>query len=155
MKFLQAARSTAIALLFFFIGMSCFTLATAEEELPELMRELQQLTHKLSLATHHKNAELSRYYLEKSIELVEKIQEKIPEDHRLPIAVFIDRFSRPAYGSMNVLLAPTNQEFNPAELKPAMDGIIESCNACHKATNVGFIKIVNATSNHSNQDFKP
>ncbi len=126
----------------------------ADAELTAAMQKLQQLTHKLSLATHHQNRELSRYYLDESMLLLEQIQDTTPEDKGMPIAVHIDRFAKPAYFPMKILLMPTNEEFNPDDMKPAMDKIIDSCNKCHEATKVEYIKIINATNNPFNMDFE-
>lgn len=127
--------------------------AAVEEELATPMGQLQQLTHKLSLATQARNVPLSRFYLEESISLIEEIQVRIPEYQNLPIAVHLERFAIPPYRQMQVILRVSNDELDPGALDPAMDAIIDSCNACHRATNYGFIRIRRSTENPFNQDF--
>ena len=127
----------------------------AQEELATPMSQLQQLTHKLNLASHHKNTELARFYMEESLILLNEIQETIPEYQRIPVAVFIDRFAKPAYAPLQILLRRENKEFNPEDLKPAMQKVIDSCNACHEASKFEFIKINYTTNNPYNQDFNP
>ena len=126
-----------------------------EKELATPMAQLQQLTHKLNLATHHNNPKLARFYLEESLIMLADIQENIPEYRRLPIAIFIDRFAKPAYEPLKDLLREENKEHNPKELKSAMQGVVKSCNACHAASKFDFIKIKYSTNNPYNQDFKP
>lgn len=146
---------TLFALTMFVITLINRPLAAAEEELATPMAQLQTLTHKLNLATHHKNPELIRFYLEESLVMLGDIQETIPEYQQLPIAVFIDRFARPAYAPLQVLLRKSGNALNPDELKTAMQSVINSCNSCHEATKFGFIKITYNTDNPFNQDFNP
>jgi hypothetical protein len=146
------ARTLAVAWL---VIASAPAPARAEEELATAMTELQKLTHKLSLATHHKNRTLSQFYLSEYKVMLEDIQDKIPEYEGIPVAVFIERFAKSPYHEMHIKIRDGNAEYSPDNLKPLMDGIIDSCNACHAASKVGHIKITNATNNPFNQDFSP
>lgn len=123
-------------------------------ELALLMSDLQRLTHKLALSASAGNAELSAFYLHESLEQLQAIQEEAPEYENLPIAVLIDRMARPAYEPFKAELE--KKPLDKERLLATLDGIIQSCNACHAATQHGFIQITRGTDvNPFNQSFLP
>jgi hypothetical protein len=126
----------------------------AAPELALLMGDLQRLTHKMALSAHEGNAPLAGFYLHESLEQLKAIQAEAPEYERLPIALLIDRLALPAYEPFKAVL--TEQPLNRDRLMNTLDGIIQSCNACHVATEHGFIHITRGTEvNPFNQSFKP
>jgi hypothetical protein len=126
--------------------------STATPELALLMGDLQRLTHKLALSADAGNAELAAFYLHESQEQLRKIQTEAPEYENLPIALLIDRLAHPAYASMQEAVAAKDKE----RMLAGVDSIIQSCNACHTATQHAFIRITPGTeSNPFNQSFAP
>lgn len=126
----------------------------AAPELALLMGDLQRLTHKMALSAHEGNAPLAGFYLHESLEQLKAIQAEAPEYERLPIALLIDRLALPSYEPFKAAL--TEQPLNHDRLMSTLDGIIQSCNACHATTEHGFIRITRGTEvNPFNQSFKP
>ena len=126
-----------------------------EKELATYMGELQRITHKLSLAAQAKNSELTRFYLHESLEILEGMQEELPEYEDIPVAIFIERFALPAYEPLRKHFKKKSKKNKGKELTALAKPVIDSCNQCHAATKFGFIKITEAKSNPFNQDFKP
>lgn len=121
-------------------------------ELALLMGDLQRLTHKLALSADAGNAELAAFYLHESQEQLRKIQSEAPEYENLPVALLIDRLAHPAYAPMQMALNAKDQQ----RMIAGLDSIIQSCNACHMATQHGFIRITRGTEvNPFNQSFAP
>jgi hypothetical protein len=125
-------------------------------ELAPYMGVLGRLTHKLALSVEAENVTLARFYAYEAIEQLREIQRVVPEYRGHPIALQIDRI---AFSPIERLLetldevAPSHPETTP---RRALEGVIESCNACHRATRHEFIRIVPATDvNPFNQDFSP
>ena len=123
-------------------------------ELALLMGDLQRLTHKLALSADAANSELVNFYLHECLEQLKTIQTEAPEYEGLPIAVLVDRMALPSYESLK-----TAASVKPADretMLAGLDAIIGSCNACHLATQHGFIRINRGTEvNPFNQSFKP
>lgn len=131
------------------------TTAQAREEPPELatfMGELQRLTHKLILSTTAQNTELANFYLYESLEILNEIQEQVPEYEDIPVAVHLDRLALPAYEPLKDLLQESEQ-VSADDWNNATDAIIDSCNACHRATRFEFIRIQRNNHNPFAQDF--
>ena len=135
-------------------GLAPLLVAEPVPELALLMGDLQRLTHKMALSAHEGNAPLAGFYLHESLEQLKAVQSEAPEYERLPIALLIDRLALPAYEPFKAAL--TEQPLNRDRLMSTLDGIIQSCNACHAATEHGFIRITRGTEvNPFNQSFKP
>lgn len=123
-------------------------------ELALLMGDLQRLTHKLALSADAGNADLTAFYLHESLEQLRKIQTSAPEYEGLPIAVLIDRMALPSYESLRASVAEKSTDRQ--KLLGGLDAVIGNCNACHTATQHGFIRITRGTEvNPFNQSFKP
>jgi hypothetical protein len=121
-------------------------------ELALLMGDLQRLTHKLALSADAGNAELAAFYLHESQEQLRKIQTEAPEYENLPIALLIDRLAHPAYAPMQEAVRVKDVK----RMREGMNAIVQSCNACHTATQHAFIRITPGTeSNPFNQSFAP
>ncbi len=127
--------------------------AAHTEELATYMGELQRLTHKLSLSTRARNPELAKFYLYESLIVLEDMQNNVPEYRGIPVAVYLDRFALPAYEPLKRLV---ESEKRPAQAQwdEATMTVIDSCNACHKATQFEFIKIQRNTHNPFPQRFE-
>lgn len=125
--------------------------AEQPEELAEYMGTLQRYTHKLSLAIDAGNTELAGFYMYESLALLEVIQETFSEYESIPVALYVDRYGLSGYDPLKALFrqeAPA-----PDKLSQAMDGIINSCNACHVASGFDFLKIKRNPANPFLQDF--
>ncbi|MEQ1749668.1 MAG: hypothetical protein ABL974_09620 [Prosthecobacter sp.] len=121
-------------------------------ELALLMGDLQRLTHKLALSADAGNTELAAFYLHESQEQLRKIQSEAPEYENLPVALLIDRMAHPAYSPMQEAVVAKDKE----RMLAGIDSIIQSCNACHTATQHAFIRITPGTEvNPFNQSFAP
>lgn len=121
-------------------------------ELALLMGDLQRLTHKLALSADAGNAELVSFYLHESLEQLKTIQTTAPEYERLPIALLIDRLGLPAYATLQT--AVTEKPVIRERLLQGLDAVVLSCNACHVATQHGFLRITRGTEvNPFNQSF--
>ncbi len=121
-------------------------------ELALLMGDLQRLTHKLALSADAGNAELAAFYLHESQEQLRKIQTEAPEYENLPIALLIDRLAHPAYAPMQEAVRVKDVK----RMREGMNAIVQTCNACHTATQHGFIRITPGTEvNPFNQSFAP
>ncbi len=127
------------------------------EPVPELatyMGELQRLTHKLALSADAGNFPLVEMYTHESLLQVRKIQAEVPEYEGQPVALLIDRMGLPAYEAIQKAVA--DQSDDPAVLLPAVEQIVQSCNACHVAAQRGAIRITLGTDkNPFNQTFEP
>lgn len=124
----------------------------AAVELAPYMGTLQTLTHKLSLSVAHDNPELAAFYLYESQEQLETIKEQVPEYRGQPIALLIDRLITPQFAP----LAQAIEAGQAADTAAALARLIDSCNACHRASGHAFIRITNRSDiNPFNQDFAP
>jgi len=121
-------------------------------ELALLMGDLQRLTHKLALSADAGNAELAAFYLHESQEQLRKIQTEAPEYENLPIALLIDRLAHPAYAPMQEAVRVKDVK----RMREGMNAIVQSCNACHTASQHAIIRITPGTEvNPFNQSFAP
>lgn len=130
-------------------------LAPPQEELAEYMGQLQTYTHKLSLSAGAKNAPLAQLYLHESLALLQTIQEKFPEYERIPVALLIDRIALAGYEPLKAELGKPVAELDLAALDKGMEAIIHTCNACHIASQVPFIRIERNSFNPFLQSFQP
>ncbi|GAB3382525.1 hypothetical protein NCG89_12400 [Spongiibacter taiwanensis] len=120
-------------------------------ELAPYMTELQQLTHKLSLSVAAKNPALAEFYLYESLQVINTIQEQVPEYRGIAVAVLLDQIARPHYDGLTQALAQPDT----ARWQPSVNALIDSCNQCHQATQHGLIKIRLNPNNPYLQDFRP
>lgn len=126
----------------------------APPELALLMGDLQRLTHKMALSANEGNAVLAAFYMHESLEQLKAIQEDSPEYEGQPVAMLIDRIARPAYEPFRQ--AVTGKQADKERMLTALDGVIQSCNQCHVATQHPLIQITRGTDvNPFNQSFKP
>lgn len=126
----------------------------AAPELALLMGDLQRLTHKMALSANEGNGQLAAFYMHESLEQLKVIQKDSPEYEGQPVAVLIDRMALPAYEPFRqAAMAETPDK---ERMLTALDGVIQSCNQCHIATQHPLIKITRGTEvNPFNQSFKP
>lgn len=127
------------------------------EPVPELatsMGELQRLTHKLALSADAGNFPLVELYAHESLLQIRKIQAEVPEYEGQPVALLIDRMGLPGYEAIQKAIADRTND--PEILVRAVGQLVQSCNACHAATQRGAIRITLGTDhNPFNQSFAP
>lgn len=127
------------------------------EPVPELatyMGELARLTHKLALSADAGNFDLVEMYTHESLLQVKKIQEEVPVYEGQPVALLIDRMGLPGYEAIQKAVADRSDD--PKVLLPAVENVVQSCNACHIAAQRGAIRITLGTDkNPFNQSFEP
>lgn len=125
-------------------------------ELAPYMAELGRLFHKLALSIEADNPELARFYAYESQVQLERTQEDVPVYNGLPIAILIERYALPSLGALDRRLADPETRQDRSLLFSALDDALARCNACHVATDHGFLRITRGTEvNPFNQDFRP
>ena len=117
-----------------------------EPGLAALMAQLQVYTHKLDLSAQAGNEQLVAFYLHELEELTEEIVEGVPE------------YDGHAIGDLTAaMLAPVIDGIEDAlqdgSGDAAMDKLVDACNACHRATEHGYIVIKRTNANPFNQVF--
>jgi hypothetical protein len=127
--------------------------SSAEEpELAISMAQLQYFAHKLALSVEARNAELAGFYLHEVEEVAGAIRDGVPEYDGFPIG--------PLVGAM---LMPHLERLEEALENPGWDAVeqtlglvVDGCNACHQATDHGFIVIEREPgANPYMQSFQP
>jgi hypothetical protein len=152
-------RSFAVVAAIPLAALGAQTLVPVEESepAPELalyMGELQRLTHKLALSADAGNYALVEMYAHESLLQIRKIQTEVPEYEGQPIALLIDRMGLPGYAALEKAVA--DRAADPEILLPAVEQVVQSCNACHIAAQRGAIRITLGTDkNPFNQSFEP
>ena len=113
-----------------------------------LMGTLQVYLHKLDLSVQHDNAELAGFYVHELEEAVETIGTEIDSYDGYPVGQLTTGTMIAPIEALEAAMASgqgTDQ---------AMNGLVNACNACHAATDHGFIEITRAHSNPFNQSFE-
>ncbi len=123
------------------------------DETPELagyMTSLQQYTHKFALAVDAENTELAEFYLHEMEELAEKIREDVPTYEGYEIAKLTGSFLVTSFEPVDKAVESADW----AEARKQLKSMIQKCNACHDATDHGFIRLTAGfDKNPYNQDF--
>ncbi len=125
-------------------------LANGDVDLLSKMSQLQYLTHKAELAVEHENRPLAGFYAHELHEVLEAV-ETIDSYDGLPVGKLADRVLGPALRTFDARI----DEGNWPAAEEALDGVVRSCNACHDATEHGFIRIRRDAGNRYMQDFAP
>jgi len=116
------------------------------------MKDMQYWSHKLALSVGAENAELADFYHHELEEAVEDLIDSIETYDGFAIAQLTE-----------VMLVPTLDAVEDAidegdwtEARSAVSAMVQSCNACHVATDHGFIRITEGFDvNPFNQSFAP
>lgn len=134
------------------LALICLAPATspAEGDLISLMSLLQTFTHKLQLALDHRNGELAGFYLHEIEETLEAVEE-IAEYDGFPVGQLAGAMLGPAVSRLEAAL----EGDGPADATREVDALISACNACHTATEHGFIVIRRTDVNPYAQSFEP
>ncbi|MEX2671749.1 MAG: hypothetical protein WD294_06530 [Phycisphaeraceae bacterium] len=126
-----------------------------EHDHPELapaMGELQRFSQKLGYSIEGENQPLAGFYIHELEEVFAEITAEIPEYDGHEIATLVQTMGVP-------VLETVEQAVHDADWPTALENyqaLIASCNACHAATEHGFIQITPATGEPPfNQRFTP
>jgi hypothetical protein len=123
-----------------------------EPGLVEFMAHVQSHHAKLWLAGNARNWDLADYQVDELKELLEEIAKRIPVYKDVPVGKMIEANTMGPIGDIeNAIKASDSKAF-----ASAFDKLTAACNACHEASNRGFIVIQRpATSPFPNQAFAP
>ena len=127
----------------------CFVQADEEEELVQYMSSLQYFAHKTSLALESHNKPLAAFYTHELEEVIEEL-EKVDSYDGYPVGDLVESKLEPSFEDFEAALKSEN--WNKASLK--FDSLIQACNACHKATDHGFIRVERPSVNPFMQSFE-
>lgn len=121
-----------------------------EVELAVAMGQLQTYTHKYALAVEANNHELASFYLHEVEESVEGIAEDVPSYEGYDINQLIEQYLEPEIEPTEEALESKNWD----EIRKQTIKLVDTCNACHEASDHGFVKITPGFDNNPfNQDF--
>lgn len=127
----------------------------ASEPTPELanyMSRLQYFSHKLALSVDAKNTDAAAFYFHEVKELVEAVKEEVPEYEGYDISRLTENMLEPKIALADSALHSNNWK----ETRIGMVALIDACNACHHATDHGFIQVTPGfNDNPYNQVFEP
>lgn len=114
------------------------------------MHFIQQWTHKLGLSIEAQNTESVDFYHHELEEGIEELIETIDEYDGFPISDLASGFMIPVIESLED--AFDSGDWNLIRSRYSV--LVQACNACHAATDHGFIKITEGFGNNPfNQDF--
>lgn len=115
--------------------------APVGERLDAQMDRLQRRTSKLGLAIDARNLRLAAYYLETLDGSLDAIAASVPEQDGYPIARLIDQVARPALAPLDEALTVRSWP----RVEAAYGALIETCNACHAATERDYLVMLPAS----------
>jgi hypothetical protein len=126
--------------------------AAEDPELAVMMTRMQYFTHKLVLSIENRNIELAAFYHHELEEVTEDVIARVPSYDGYPVADLTRSMLLPAIGTIEDGLASRDWVTIDDRLKR----MIETCNACHAATDHAFIRIQPQFDiNPFLQDFRP
>lgn len=123
--------------------------AEGDIELVENMAKLQYFTHKTALAIDHKNSELVGFYTHELEEYIEEAS-TVERYHGQPVGKLIQAMLVPSFEDFEAALKKGDWKKTSAQF----DRLLHSCNACHDATEHGYIQIERSNDNPFMQSFK-
>ncbi|MFU8878560.1 MAG: hypothetical protein ACNA7E_10495 [Wenzhouxiangellaceae bacterium] len=123
----------------------------SEPALIDNMTLLQRFSHKLDLSIRHRNAELVDFYAHEIEETLADTM-RIDEYHGKPIGELAGAMLQPALERFERALESGDPpDWDTVEAR--FDDYVAACNACHQATEFGFIRIRRTEANPFMQDF--
>ncbi len=106
-------------------------------ELAKAMGYLQTYSHKLYLAGENENWKLSEFYAHEIEETIEEIENAKVVDEGYDISALVGTMTNPAFEKVEKSIHDKNAKAFADSYKL----LIQSCNACHQATEHQFVKI--------------
>jgi len=133
------------------------TMAMASEEgedhdLIGNMGALQYFSHKLDLSIRARNRELVDFYAHEIEETIEATTE-IEEYHGKPVGKLTEGMLAPAFERFEQALDDESGSWET--IGGRFGELVDACNACHQATEYGFINIQRTEANPYMQSFEP
>ena len=123
-----------------------------EPGLIEFMLTVQSHHAKLWLAGNASNWDLAEYQADELKELIEDIATRVPVYKDVPVGKMIEASSLPPLGDVEKAIKARDGK----AFASAFDKLTAACNACHEASNRGFIVIQRpAAAAFPNQSFAP
>lgn len=113
------------------------------------MGSLQYFAHKTHLSLNAKNQELANFYAHEIEEQLEELDD-IKEYHGQPIGKLSKSMLVPSFEAFEASLKAGDWDAAQQKFKT----VIDTCNACHQATEHGFIKIELSDKNPYMQSFE-
>lgn len=132
--------------LIFFIGTSDNAMADGDAELASWMSQMQVYLHKLDLSVQAENEKLISFYLHELEELSEEIVGEVDTYDGFPVGELTESMLIPRIEEME-------ESLEGGDVSASLTRLIDTCNACHVATDHGYIRITKVGSNPFNQDF--
>jgi len=131
--------------------------ATASEEdedhnLIGLMGQMQYFSHKLDLSIRHGNRKLVDFYVHEIEETIEATTE-IEAYHDKPVGELTEAMLTPAFERLEQALG--DEDGGWEKIDGRFGELVDACNACHMATEYGYIKIRRTDANPYMQSFEP
>jgi hypothetical protein len=114
-----------------------------------LMERMQTYTHKLQLSVEARNEPLAHFYLHELEETSDYVAENIAHYHDYPVGPLVREMLLPRIEDLED--AVEAGEWAAADTRFA--DMLRACNACHVATNHGYVQIAPAAGNPFAQDF--
>ena len=127
---------------------------SGEIDLLTLMTTLQTMTHKTQLALDAGNAPLAGFYAHELEEATGALIEIVQYDDH-PIGKLARRLLVPSINALETALRQPPSDATLDGARQALDAMVVQCNACHEATDHGFIVIERNAANPFAQSFKP
>lgn len=119
-------------------------------ELVSYMSRLQYFAHKVDLAIGARNRKLADLYAHELEEYLEKVEEvDAYDDH--PVGDLAESMVMPRVERLEEVLEEDDWEATSA----AFGELVAGCNACHEATDHGYIRIERSAGNPYMQSFEP
>jgi hypothetical protein len=105
------------------------------------MSELQRYSQKLGYAIEGENQRLADFYMHEIDAVLSEIEAEVPVYSGIAIPEHVRALMRPS-------VEPVGQAIDAEDWEQAQqryEAMISACNACHNATDFGFIKITPAS----------
>jgi len=131
------------------LSMGISAVHASEVDLVGTMGSLQYFAHKTHLSLNAKNQALANFYAHEMEEQLEALG-KIEQYHGKKIAVLSKSMLEPSFEAFETALK--KGDWDAAQQK--FSTMINSCNACHQATQHGFIKVELSDKNPYLQSFE-
>lgn len=137
-------------------AISLCTLADASEESEDhnligLMGQMQYFSHKLDMSIRHENLELVDFYaheIEETIEATTGIQAY----HGKPVGELTEAMLTPAFKRFEQ--AVDDEDGGWDAIDERFGELVDACNACHQATEYGYLDIQRTDVNPYMQSFE-
>jgi hypothetical protein len=121
-------------------------------ELGKAMGYLQRFTEKLYWAGEAQNWELANFYAHETEEILTEIIEHKPIKKGKEIAPLVMQMAVPALENVEKAIEAADS----TAFLTAYKSLIQTCNACHSATEHGFIRLqVPSQNGYQGQNFSP